>query len=256
MDTAARWRILVLSLLVIAGAVYLFTRNDPRLQPGMTSAPCTSDGESVTGCGIDDWAGLCRYRAENALLLEQQATPDVVMIGDSITRAWPIEDDGIVGRGIDRQTSAQMLVRFRQDVVRLRPRIVHILAGTNDIAGNTGPISPDIYLANIASMADLARARGIVVVLGTVPPADHFRPVSEATPGPWVQRLNDLLKQYAESEGIVLADYHSALAAPDGGPIGEYYHDPIHPGKAGYAVMQPVLERALAEARTRISGLK
>ena len=72
MDTAARWRILVLSLLVIAGAVYLFTRNDPRLQPGMTSAPCTSDGESVTGCGIDDWAGLCRYRAENALLLEQQ----------------------------------------------------------------------------------------------------------------------------------------------------------------------------------------
>src|SRR5690242_13573498 len=145
----------------------------------------------------NDWAGLCRYRAANSSASSSPAK--VVFMGDSITENWALDDPaffdhGILGRGISGQTSAQMLVRFRSDVVALRPRTVHILAGTNDIAGNTGPTSAQDYENNMMSMVEIAQANHIRVILGSIPPAASFNWRPEVAPKPWIRQLNAWLR--------------------------------------------------------------
>jgi hypothetical protein len=142
-----------------------------------------------------DWAQLCRFAAANAALA-QGPRVEAVFLGDSITENWLLADPalfhgGIVNRGISGQTSPQMLLRFEADVVALHPRVVHIMAGTNDLAGNTGPTSAQQYEHNIIAMCDLARANGIRVVLASIPPAARFPWRAGVTPGPQILVLND-----------------------------------------------------------------
>ena len=204
-----------------------------------------------------DWAQLCQYRMANAAV---RAGPPVrvVMIGDSITEFWRTENpelfgEGVVNRGIAGQTSAQILVRFQQDAVALRPGIVHIMAGLNDIAGNTGRISPEDYQNNIAAMIDMARANGMTVVLGSITPARNFFWRKGIDPSRRIVELNRWLAETARARGLIYADYHSVLADRNGYFKAEYDADGSHPTGAGFDAMKPVLEAALAEAARTVS---
>jgi lysophospholipase L1-like esterase len=176
-------------------------------------------------------------------------------MGDSITEGWAYADPdffapGRVDRGISGQTSPQMLLRFRQDVIALKPRVVHIMAGTNDIAGNTGPMSLDWTENVIRRMAEHARANGIRVVIGSVLPARAFGWKKEIRPAASIAQLNQWLRDYAKRRGFVYADYYSAMAESDGGLPALYSRDGVHPNKAGYAVMRPIAEAAIKAAGT------
>ncbi|MCC6926129.1 GDSL-type esterase/lipase family protein [Novosphingobium sp.] len=203
----------------------------------------------------NDWAWLCRYQAENAKV-DRANPPRAVFIGDSITEGWLAADPdmfahGFLDRGLSGQTSPQLLVRFWQDVVALRPKVVHIMVGTNDVAGNTGPTTPEAYRNAIRAMVALARANGIEVVIGSILPTDHFNWAPQHRPAPWVATLNAWLRDYAETEGLVYANYYAALVGPGGALPQQYAPDGVHPNKAGYAVMRPIAERAVAEAEAR-----
>ncbi len=206
-----------------------------------------------------DWAKLCRYRADNRDLLATGRPVQAVFLGDSITDNWPRADPalfdahGWVGRGISGQTSAQMLVRFQADVVALRPRWVHILAGTNDVAGNGGPTTVQDFRNNIMAMVQLARANGIAVVLGAIPPARRFSWRPEVDAAPRIAELNAWLKAYAQQQGLGFVDYHAALAR-DGDLPPAYGHDGVHPNRDGYAVMRRWLLQAAAAAEPAGKG--
>lgn len=202
-----------------------------------------------------DWAGLSRYREENARLGPPRPGEDrVVFLGDSITEGWKptvpafFEGRPYVDRGIGGQTTPQMLVRFHQDVIALEPQVVVILAGTNDVAGNTGPSTPEMILGNLISMAELARTHGIKVVLASVLPVLDFpwRPGLE--PAPKIVALNVLIRDLAERSGIVYLDYYSAMADSSGGLKRELGADGVHPNRAGYDVMGPLAEKAIGKA--------
>lgn len=199
-----------------------------------------------------DWADLCRYRADNAKAPRAQ----VVFMGDSITELWQVADPGffvagVADRGISGQTTSQMLVRFQADVVALRPRVVHILGGTNDVAGNTGPSRPEDFKNNIRAMADIADTNRIAVVIGAIPPADRFLWRRELTPAAQIIELNTWLKAFAAERGYAFADYHGAMSTAGGAMRPEFSKDFVHPNRAGYALMRQVAERALDEARRR-----
>lgn len=197
-----------------------------------------------------DWPGLCRYRAANAVVSQEKVPPRVVFLGDSITENWGLADpaffgNGMVNRGISGQTSAQMLVRFRADVVSLRPQTVHILAGTNDVAGNTGPTSPQDFKNNIVSMVELAKANGIAVILGSIPPAASFFWRPQLQPAAQIRELNSWLREYSSRNSITFVDYHAALAGADGELSPNLGNDGVHPNKNGYAVMRKRVKEAL-----------
>jgi len=203
----------------------------------------------------EDWAPLGRYRAENVRVgLPTSAEKRVVFFGDSITEAWvstaPAFFDGrpYLARGIGGQTTAQMLVRFRQDVIALRPQAVVILAGTNDIAENTGPYRQEDTFGHLKSMAELARAHGIRVVLASILPARDYPWNPGREPARKIIALNTLLRAYAEKTGLVYLDYHAAMADADGGLKASLGEDGVHPNRAGYDVMGPLAERALQKA--------
>jgi lysophospholipase L1-like esterase len=200
-----------------------------------------------------DWAQLKRYRAENEALLANKARVDVVFMGDSITEGWvskapDLFKSGRVGRGISGQTTPQMLVRFRDDVINLKPRVVHIMAGTNDVAGNTGPMNPEMTQGNLISMVELAHANKIKVILASIPPADHFfwRPESQARPA--IPNLNGWIKEYARAHKIPYADYFAAMADEQAAMKPGLASDGVHPTQEGYAVMNPIAERAISQA--------
>jgi lysophospholipase L1-like esterase len=202
-----------------------------------------------------DWAQLNKYRAANETLSAPRVGQDrVVLFGDSITEEWVRLVPGMfagsryVGRGISGQTTPQMLVRFRQDVLALKPKAVVILAGTNDIAGNTGPSTLEMIEDNIASMSELAKANGIKVVLASVLPVADYPWKRGLEPAAKIVQLNYWMKQYAESNGHVFLDYHTAMAGPLQGMRTDLARDGVHPNAAGYAVMQPLLEKALTAA--------
>jgi lysophospholipase L1-like esterase len=189
-----------------------------------------------------DWANLCRYRAANAAL---KRSPRVVFMGDSITEAWAIADPALfekdfVSLGISGQTSPQMLVRFRADVIELRPQLVHIMTGTNDLAGNTGPTSVEAFMANVKSMAELAKAHNIRVALASIPPAATFSWKPEYAPAEQVRRLNAWLRTYAKENGFLYINYYDVLAAPDGSFRPDLSNDGVHPNFAGYDQMRRV----------------
>jgi lysophospholipase L1-like esterase len=205
-----------------------------------------------------DWAYLERYRADNAALGAPKAGEQrVVFMGNSITEGWakyfPTMFPGkpYIGRGISGQTTPQMLVRFRQDVVALAPAVVVILAGINDIAGNTGPATLEMIEDNLRSMTEIARANGIAVVLSSVLPAHDFPWRKGLEPAPTVVALNARIKQYAATQGIGYVDYHSAMADERQGLRAEIAPDGVHPNEAGYRIMAPLVEHAIAAALTR-----
>jgi len=198
----------------------------------------------------NDWAGLCRYRTANASASSAPSGPRVVFMGDSITENWALDDPaffnhGVLGRGISGQTSAQMLVRFRSDVVALRPRTVHILAGTNDIAGNTGPTSAQDFENNVMSMVEIARANHIRVILGSIPPAASFNWRPEVDPKPWIRQLNAWLRAYAERSQSQFIDYFSILAGPSGELRADLSNDGVHPNRSGYRLMRARVEKEI-----------
>jgi lysophospholipase L1-like esterase len=250
---------LLLAIAVLGiGALLLYSRDKraetDRSPIGMTAEPCAESGLPVTENSAHDFAGLCVYAAANRDAASRARPPEIVLIGDSITQHWAEHDPDLFGpatlnRGISGQNSQQVLLRFGQDVAALRPRMVHVLVGTNDIAGNAGPTSPEAYAANIRAIADLAEANGVTLVLGTIPPASRFAWRPKQSPEPWIGQLNDRIRQFGRQRGIVVADYHAALARSDGSPRKALFRDGAHPNAAGYAAMKAVLERALSEAR-------
>lgn len=198
---------------------------------------------------LNDFSQLCRYRADNAAL--PSAGPKrIVFFGDSITEFWlekyPVFfTAGRIDRGISGQTTAQMLGRFRADVIDLKPAVVHIMAGTNDIAGNTGPTSLAAIEDNIRSMTELARAHGIRVVLASVPPAAKFGWRPGIDPVADIRALNAWLAEYARREHLTYIDYYSALEDSGHGFRAEWSPDGVHPNAAGYAVMSKIADRSL-----------
>jgi len=203
----------------------------------------------------NDWPFLQRYHEENAKLLPPVKNENrVVFFGNSITEGWapyfstmfPGRPD--IGRGIGGQTTPQMLVRFRQDVIDLKPKVVVILAGTNDIAGNTGPSTLEMIEENLASMAELARANGIRPVLSSVLPVYDYPWKPGLEPAPKIIALNKWMKDYARSHGAVYLDYHSAMADERGGMRAGLASDGVHPNEAGYRLMAPLAERAIEQA--------
>lgn len=202
-----------------------------------------------------DWAQLARYRDANAqLAAPAPGEARVVFMGNSITEGWApffptlFPDKPYVGRGISGQTTPQMLVRFRQDVVALHPRVVVILGGTNDIAGNTGESTLEMIEDNLASMTEIAAANGIRVVLGSVLPAADFPWRRGRDPAPKIVALNQWIRDYAGRAGAVYCDFHSAMADEHGGMKSELTKDGVHPNAAGYAVMAPLAQAAIDRA--------
>lgn len=197
--------------------------------------------------------GLCRYAAENRGL-PPATLGRVVFFGDSITEFWKdyvpdMFSDTVLNRGISGQTTPQMLVRFRQDVLALKPAVVHILAGTNDIAGNTGPTTVARLTDNLETMAELARAHGIRVILGTILPAKRYPWRPEIDPVPAISKANKWIRTYAAREGLGLADYHAVMGDAHDGLPSYLAPDGVHPNKAGYEIMGPLAFAALLGAK-------
>ena len=202
------------------------------------------------------WANKERYAQANAELLAtaRENSLRVVLMGNSITEFWEenhpmfFVNNQLVCRGISGQVSSQMLARFRQDVISLKPRIVVINCGTNDIAENNGPYDEDITIDNIKSMTELARAHGIEVVLSSVLPCDSFcwnpavRQVADK-----ISSLNRRILDYATSQHLLYIDYYSRMSTPRGGMIKGYTDDGVHPNPAGYDTMEPLLLDAIQQ---------
>ena len=198
------------------------------------------------------FADTCHYKSENAAIL-RGAHPTAVFMGDSITEGWRAGDPSlfnhaVLDRGINGQTSPQMLVRFYQDVVALHPQAVHIMAGTNDVAGNTGPSSPEDFKNNIRAMVDLAKANHIRVIVASIPPAERFPWRLEIRPVEQIRELNAWLRQFSEQHKLIYADYYSSLTTPAGAFRAELSNDGVHPNSNGYAAMRPIADAALRKA--------
>lgn len=202
-----------------------------------------------------DWPDVCHYRADNLRLRDlPRSQRDVVFMGDSITENWLYADPAIfpagrINRGISGQTTQQMLLRFPQDVLALNPRLVHIMAGTNDIAGNTGPTTLEAIEGNIAAMVVLAKAAGIRVVLAATPPSAELKWAPTVKPVPLIAELNRRLRALAMREKVTFVDYGTVLATSEGALKSEYTFDGVHPNAAGYSAMAPVARRALGDRR-------
>jgi lysophospholipase L1-like esterase len=205
---------------------------------------------------LNDFPWLARFKDADLTLGPPKAGEErVVFMGDSITQGWKIEGpDGYfpgkpyVNRGISGQTTPQMLVRFRQDVIALKPSAVVILAGINDVAANTGPETLEQIEDNFASMADLAAANHIRLVLCSVLPAFDFSWSPGMTPAPKVAELNGWLKKYAAEKGYVYVDFYSAMKDERGGLPAILSKDGVHPLPAGYAIMNPLVEAGIEKA--------
>jgi len=210
---------------------------------------------AVTIAKAQDWANVKKYEVANAAI-QARATNEkrVIYMGDSITDFW-ISNDSVffasqpyLDRGISGQTTGQMLLRFRQDVINLKPGVVVILAGINDIAENNGPEKLADIFGNIVSMAELAKANHIKVVLSSLLPAFAlpWRPAID--PLPKVKALNEMIKSYAYQNNIVYLDYFTAMADSRGGLPANLSKDGVHPNLAGYKIMEPLADKAVNEA--------
>lgn len=209
-------------------------------------------GAFVKAQSAVDFANLARYKEENIALLNAKKKTDVIFMGNSITEGWVKEhsaffsENNYTGRGISGQTTSQMLLRFQDDVVALKPKLVVINAGTNDIAQNTGAYDMDFTFNNIKAMADIARSNGIKVIIASVLPAAAFPWRKEITDVPQkVDALNNRLKKYAASNKILFADYNTAMRNEKGGMREGLSKDGIHPILTGYTVMEPIIKKAI-----------
>jgi len=205
-------------------------------------------------CSQQDWADLNHYRNANQSLKEDPASGKnkVILMGDSIIEYWLtcdhsfFSDNPYSDRGISGQTTPQMLLRFRQDVIELKPEVVVILGGTNDISGSTGPSTLDMIMDNIASMADLAKANHIKVVLCSVLPAFHYPWKFNVEPAEKIVALNKLIEAYAKANDLTYVDFHSVMKTSQNGMKQEYSNDGVHPNPTGYMVMKPLVQQAIA----------
>lgn len=203
----------------------------------------------------NDWADLTRYKEENLKIgLPTPGENRIVFMGNSITQDWSevdwdfFVDKSYINRGISGQTTPQMLVRFRPDVVNLKPKVVVILAGTNDIAGNTGPSTLEMIEDNIASMIEIAKANNIKVILCSALPAYDYPWKPEIEPAQKIVCLNKWIKDYTDKSEIIFVDYFTPMADEHKGLKKEYSGDGVHPNLAGYKLMEPLVEKAIAEA--------
>ncbi|WP_310530786.1 GDSL-type esterase/lipase family protein [Novosphingobium sp.] len=255
-----------LYLLALVGVAHFATIWLRPAVRGMNPAACEQTGSGslhLAGLWIrylsgdtpvfDNWTGACAFAGQNAEALQSGQTVDIVFIGDSITQHWLAADPALFGktrlnRGIPGHSAAQVLTRFPSDVVELRPRIVHLLAGTNDVLGVHGPATPAIWQGTMRAIVDLAKSNGITVILGTMPPMlkNPFDP--HHLPAAVIAEQNRWLRALAQEKGLILADYHAVLASADGGFKSGLSDDGTHPTAAGYAAMRPLLDKALAEA--------
>jgi lysophospholipase L1-like esterase len=233
----------------------------PPITPEQRAAYQKAEQEKL----LKDWPDLARYRDADAAVTPPAPKEDrVVFMGDSITEGWGrkgnafMPDGGeffpgkpYINRGISGQTTPQMLVRFRQDVIALNPKVAVILAGANDIAGNTGETTLAAIEDNLVSMSDLARANGIRVVLASVLPCLDFwwRPGQQ--PAEKIKALNDWIRDYAAKHGIPYVDYYSAMVSDKQGMRDDLSFDGVHPNKAGYDIMAPLAEAGIAAAIKR-----
>lgn len=208
----------------------------------------------------DDWAQHERYAAHNDTVMARNRMPEygynklaksrrveAVLMGNSITDNWAkfhpefFAENNFVGRGISGQVTSQMLCRFQSDVIALRPKMVIIMAGTNDIAQNNGYISHEYILQNIQSMVELAKYHHIQPVLCSCLPAAAFKWRPEMKPAEDIKRLNEMIQEYAKANKIKYIDYHSALVDEYGGLPKKYAADGVHPNMDGYAIMEQIL---------------
>lgn len=199
-----------------------------------------------------DLANLQRYQeANNKLPQPSKGEKRVVFMGNSITDGWPkdfFENKPYVNRGISGQTTPQMLIRFRADVINLKPKLVVILGGTNDIAGNTGPSTLEMIMDNIASMCELANANSIKVILSSVLPANVYLWSPGIEPADKIIELNKMMENYAKKKGYIYLDYYSSLVDEEKGLKKMYGSDPVHPNYEGYQVMEELVEKAISKA--------
>jgi len=261
------WGLLV--ALFLLGAIQLAANRLEPANPGLSDTPCPPPEPRLrhiarvgflTFAGrptqLRDWADLCVYQADNAAIAARGAWPQAVFIGDSITQYWGFAEPGFfsgsrLNRGVAGQASAQVLVRFTPDALALKPRIVHLLVGVNDVTGKQGAIRPEDYRNNIRAMVVLARAQGARVVLGLIPPANGDGTDDRARTVPRIRALNAWLAGFARAQGLVLADYWTPLAAPDGSLDARFTEDGLHPNAAGFARMAAVATAALKEAAAK-----
>ena len=221
--------------------------------PELTAALNRMIGQDMR---VRDWANFTRYREANRTVKNAQ----VVFMGDSITDAWQqarfgfFPGNGYVDRGIGGQTTPQMLLRFRADVIAHKPRAVVILAGTNDIAGNTGVTTDEDIQGNLASMAELAVANGIKVILASITPVSEYHvapngvPQTSSRPMSRIRAINDWIKAYAAAKGHGYLDYFSAMVDEKGLLKADLSSDDLHPNEKGYQIMGPLAEAAIARA--------
>lgn len=224
-----------------------------KTMPPDTMAKIAAVQKTMAERQIKDWPNLCRYQKENAAVAASGVRPKVVFLGDSITENWKRGDPELFGatmldRGISGQTTPQILLRFYQDVVALRPRIVHIMAGTNDISGNTGPTSDAAIVDNIRAMIDIAKQSGIRVVLASITPSKGFAMRPGFDPSLRIAAVNRALVRLATERRVTYVDYVPHLIDQDGGFAAALANDGLHPNRDGYATMRPFAERAIAQA--------
>jgi lysophospholipase L1-like esterase len=235
------------------------TQAAPAVQTAPAPRPAATAEQQLAAAQakLMDWAQLGRYTAENAALPAPAAGEQrVVFYGDSITDGWGRRPNTgtffpgkpYVNRGISGQTTPQMVVRFHQDVVDLHPKVVLILAATNDVAENTGPMTPEMTMDNFRAMVEMARANDIKPVIASIPPAGDFPWKQGLDPAPKIRALNARLEAWCKSEGIVWVDYYSALADEHGAMKPGLSIDGVHPTAAGYALMGPLAEAGIAKA--------
>jgi len=203
---------------------------------------------------MQDWPYLKKYEKKNANLpILESGQKRIVFMGDSITEFWSVlcpeffAGKPYINRGISGQTTPQMLIRFRADVIALKPTMVVLLAGANDIAGNTGPSTLEMILNNIISMAELAKANQIEMILCSLLPAYDFPWKLGSFPAEKIENFNAMLKKYADANGILYLDYYAAMVDERKGLKTAYADDGVHPNKAGYKVIAPLVEKAINE---------
>jgi lysophospholipase L1-like esterase len=237
--------------LLLAGLLSLPLLAQPPAPPANPAVPPLRQVNEL----INDYANLRRYAADNA----KQSGIEVVFMGDSITDGWGrgnfaqtapfFTGKPYLNRGISGQTTAQMLLRFYPDVVAHKPKVVVFLAGTNDIAGNLGPVSMESIENNLAAMADIARANGIQVVMSSVMPVcDYHRPQTAQRPPEKINELNAWIRATAAKHHYVYLDYYTPMLDDKGFLKAEITNDGLHPNAAGYAIMAPLAEKAIAQA--------
>lgn len=201
-----------------------------------------------------DWPNLNRYKNANIKLgVPTTAEKRIVFMGDSITEGWKTScpdfffNNHYINRGIGGQTTPQILLRFRADVIQLKPAVVVILAGTNDIAGNTGPATLEMILDNLTSMVELAKVNNIKVILCSVLPAYDYPWKTGLKPTEKIITLNEMIQKLATANGILYLDYFSAMVGDKNGLLEIYSNDGVHPNKSGYQIMAPLVEEAIGK---------